>query len=158
MVGLTTLRVEITTICQTETSVRPRQSPRSDSSIPTLRADSPRLIRDSVTWPYLVVQFLLAEHLGPTLTPTTGRKPNWLGGTPSTRRCLSISKSTSPTLTGKTPPFVFSQIHSSMPTAQLLATRELSLLCPAINSCSRTNRVNCSHSSKLQKIRPSSPT
>ena len=155
---LTTLRVESTTICQTESSVRPRQSPRSDSSIPTLRADSPRPIRDSVNSHYQPDQFQLVEHPGPTLTPTTGRKPNWLGGTPSTRRCLSISKSTSPTLTDKTPPFVFSRTRSSMPTAQSPAIQASSLQYQAINSCSRTNRVNYWHFLKHQKIRRSSPT
>ena len=155
---MTTLRVGLTTICQTESSVRPRQSPRSDSSRPTLQADSPRPIRDSATWPYLVDLFQLVEHHGLTPTPTTDRRLNRLGGTPLTLHDQSISKSTSPPSMGKTQPFVFSRIPSLTPTAQSLATRVLLLPCPTISSCSHTNRVNCSHSLNLQKIRRSSPT
>ena len=154
----TTLRVEVTTICQTESSVRPRQSPRSDSSRPTRQADSPRPIRDFVNSHWQVDQFQLVEHHGPTPTPTTDRKLNRLGGTPLTLHDQSISKSTSPPSKGKTQPFVFSQTHSLTPTAQSLAIRVLLLPCPTISSCSHTNRVNCSHSLNLQKIRRSSPT
>ena len=155
---MTTLRVGLTTICQTESSVRPRQSPRSDSSRPTRQADSPRPIRDSVTWLYQVDQFQLGEHHGPTPTPTIDRKLNRLGGTPLTLHDRSISKSTSPPSMSKTQPFVFSRIPSLTPTAQSLAIRVLLLPCPTNSSCSHTNRVNCSHSLNLQKIRRSSPT
>ena len=155
---MTTLRVGLTTICQTDVSVRPRQSPRSGSSLPTLPADSPRPIRDSATWPYLADLFQLVEHPGPTPTPTTARKLNRLGGTPLTLHDQSISKSTSPPSMGKTQTFVFSRIPSLTPTAQSLATRVLLLPCQTISSCSHTNRANCSHSLSLQKIRRSSPT
>ena len=155
---MTTLRVEVTTICQTESSVRPRQSHRSDSSRPTHQADSPRPIRDSATWPYLADLFQLVERPGPTPMPTIDRKLNRLGGTPLTLLDQSISKSTSPPSMGKTQPFAFSQTHSLTPTAQSLAIRVLLLPCPTISSCSHTNRVNYSHSLNLQKIRRSSPT
>ena len=155
---MTTLRVGLTTICQTESSVRPRQSPRSASSRPTRQADSPRPIRDSATWPYLADLFQLVEHPGPTPTPTTARKLNRLGGTPSTLLCPSMSKSMSPPSMGKTQTFVFLRIPLLTPMAQSLATRVLLLPCPTISSCSHTNRANCSHSLKPQKIRRSSPT
>ena len=155
---MTTLRVGLTTICQTESSVRPRQSPRSDSSRPMRQADSPRPIRDSATWPYLADLFQLVERPGPTPMPTIDRKLNRLGGTPLTLHDQSISKSTSPPSMGKTQPFAFSQTHSLTPTAQSLAIRVLLLPCPTISSCSHTNRVNYSHSLNLQKIRRSSPT
>ena len=155
---MTTLRVGLTTICQTESSVRPRQSPRSDSSRPTLRADSARPIRDSATWPYLVDQFQLVEHPGPTPMPTTAPKLNRLGDTPSTPRYPSISKSAFPPSMDKTHTFDFSRTHFLTPTARLPATRALLLPCPTISSCSHTNRVNCSRSSKPQMIQRSSPT
>ena len=155
---MTTLRVGLTTICQTESSVRPRQSPRSDSSRPTRQADSPRPIRDFVNSHCQADLFQLVERPGPTPMPTIDRKLNRLGGTPLTLHDQSISKSTSPPSMGKTQPFVFSRIPSLTPTAQSLATRVLLLPCPTISSCSHTNRVNCSHSLNLQKIRRSSPT
>jgi len=155
---MTTLRVGLTTICQTESSVRPRQSPRSGSSLPTLRADSTRPIRDFVNSHYQVDQYLLAEHPGPTPTPMTAPKLSRLGGTPLTPHDQSTSKSMSPPLMGKTQLFVFSRTPSLTLTAQSLATRVLSSPCPTISSCSHTNRANCSHSLNLQKIRRSSPT
>ena len=158
MAGSTTLRVESTTICQTETSVRPRQLPRSDSLLPMPRADSPQPIQGFVNSRFWVVQYLSVEHRGPTPTLTTAPTPNLFGDKPLTHRYLLTSKSTSQALTDKIQLFVFSRIQYLMPTGQSSAFRASSSPCHIINSCSRMNRVNCLHFLKLRKIRPSSPT
>ena len=102
-----TLRVGLTTICQTEVSVRQPPLLRSDSLKPTHLAVSLRLIHDFANLPYWADQFPSVELLGPTPTPTIAPKPNGRGATPLTRHRPLILRSVSRPLMTKTRPFAF---------------------------------------------------